>query len=195
MEKSKLYTRTGDKGTTSLVGGQRISKDDVRLEAYGTVDELNSWIGRIAAEVPDFRGDLDFRGRIIEFLRFVQCRLFDIGGALATDPEGPYAEMMSHPISADDLRRMECEIDTIDGRLPRLSSFVLPGSDPLSADAHIARTVCRRAERRIITLGKVSPVEPEIVAFVNRLSDYLFALARLFAINSGGDEIFWTKNC
>lgn len=185
MKKSKLYTRTGDAGTTSLIGGTRIAKNSPRLEAYGTVDELNSHIGLVNARTtdPDIRA----------MLTWIQHRLFDIGSCLACDPNGDF----SMPSGIDDaaIRRLECAIDALDSRVPPLNRFVLPGGSVESAEAHIARTVARRAERRILTLAGQSEVPPEVLRFINRLSDYLFVLARFNNINQNIDEIFWQKDC
>lgn len=185
MKKSIVYTRTGDSGTTSLVGGTRIGKDDPRIEAYGTVDELNSHIGLVAA------GNKD--PLIASTLNAVQHRLFDIGGYLACDPEGDFRLL---PGVADaDIALLETTIDAVDSRLPKLDRFVLPGGSLEAARAHVARTVCRRAERRIISLSAQAPVDPQVVAYVNRISDLLFVIARFNNINQNIDEIFWCKDC
>lgn len=183
--KSRLYTRTGDDGTTSLAGGTRAPKDSARLEAYGTLDELNSWLGLLAAAtaMPDNRRTM---------LRRIQNTLFDIGAELATEPE---SEWQPRPLPDTEVERLEGYIDEIDGSLPPLRRFVLPGGTPDSARANIARTVARRAERRIIALGRTAQVNPAIICYVNRLSDLLFALAREININTGTDEIFWQKDC
>lgn len=186
MEKSIIYTRTGDHGTTSLVGGTRADKDSARLEAYGTIDELNSHLGLLAS-------DTTLPTDVASTLHWIQHRLFDIGSYLACDPDGQF----QLPPGADPeaIRRLEHAIDTIDSQLPRLNQFVLPGGTPQAAQAHIARTVCRRAERRIIALSRTAPVDPAVIAFINRLSDYLFVLARFNNIRQNQHEIFWQKNC
>ena len=183
--KSKLYTRTGDDGTTSLVGGPRAPKDCERLEAYGTVDELNSWLGLLAASpsVGEARR---------HSIRIIQNRLFDIGAALATEPESAW-QPAQLPVEA--IEAVEHLIDEIDSQLPQVRQFVLPGGHPDAAWANVARTVARRAERRIIALSRVEPVDPAIIRYVNRLSDFLFALSREININNSIDEIFWQKNC
>ena len=183
--KSRLYTRTGDDGTTSLVGGARAPKDSLRLESYGTVDELNSWLGMLVASdvVPPQR-------RLV--LLEVQNHLFDIGAALATEPE---SQWQPAPIGKQPVERLEQAIDDVDSTLPPLRQFILPGGHPDAARANIARTVARRAERRIITLAREAAVDPDILRYINRLSDFLFALAREININTGHDEIFWQKNC
>ena len=175
MKKSSVYTRTGDAGMTSLVGGSRVSKSSDRLEAYGTIDELNSHIGLLAA-FPATTDDL--RALMLD----IQHTLFDIGGYLACDP-------------ASDFRLpIERTIDRLDSRLPAHNRFILPGGSMESAHCQIARTVCRRAERRIITLSAHSPVAPEVIAYVNRLSDLLFIIARNYNIRQNIAEIFWENS-
>lgn len=185
IKKSTLYTRTGDSGTTSLVGGQRADKDDPRLKAYGTVDELNSHLGLVCARATD--------PDLIETLRWIQHRLFDLGAYLACPPDGSFT--LPPGISEADIARLEKTIDMIDSRLPKLNRFVLPGGTVAAAEAHVARTVARRAERRIITLNRLCPIDPIAIRFINRLSDFLFAVARFNNVNSGVDEIFWQKDC
>ncbi len=182
--KSRLYTRTGDDGTTSLVGGTRAPKDSFRLEAYGTTDELNSWLGLLAASevISDVR-----RSQLLD----IQNTLFDIGAALATEPE---SQWQPAPLGTATVERLEKAIDEIDANLPALRQFILPGGHPDAARANIARTVARRAERRIIALSRHVKVDPDITRYINRLSDYLFALAREININSRQSEIFWQKH-
>lgn len=183
--KSRLYTRTGDDGTTSLVGGTRAPKDCPRLEAYGTLDELNSWLGLLAASahMPTGRRDM---------LHKIQNTLFDIGAELATEPESQWQPV---PLPDSAVTSLESYIDDIDSQLPPLRQFILPGGAPDAARANIARTVARRAERRIIALARTAAVNPNIIRYVNRLSDLLFALGREININTGNDEIFWQKDC
>ena len=183
--KSKLYTRRGDDGTTSLVGGTRVMKDSPRLQAYGTIDELNSWLGLLAASdaiAPDTRATL----------RSIQHRLFDIGAALATEPESAWQPQLPGQLA---IEHLEQAIDQIDATLPPLRQFVLPGGHPDAARANVARTVARRAERAIITLSQTTAVDPVILQYINRLSDFLFALSRQININANIDEIFWQKDC
>lgn len=183
--KSKLYTRRGDDGTTSLVGGTRVMKDSPRLQAYGTIDELNSWLGLLAASdaiAPDTRATL----------RSIQHRLFDIGAALATEPESAWQPQLP---GQQAIEHLEQAIDQIDATLPPLRQFVLPGGHPDAARANVARTVARRAERAIITLSQTTAVDPVILQYINRLSDFLFALSRQININANIDEIFWQKDC
>lgn len=183
--KSRLYTRTGDHGTTSLVGGSRVAKDDIRLEAYGTVDELNSWLGLLVASET-------IAEKRRQQLTSIQNRLFDIGAALATEPDSAWQPALP---GADGIAAIEAVIDEIDAALPPLRQFVLPGGHPDAARANIARTVARRAERRITTLARTVAIDPFIPQFVNRLSDLLFALGREINQQTGHAEIFWQKDC
>lgn len=180
-KKSLLYTRTGDTGTTSLVGGQRIGKDSVRLEAYGTVDELNSWMGLLAAEATD--------SAVTDIIYMVQNRLFDIGGYLATDGAEECRGLTNVHIE-----RLEKSIDRLDAAVEPMHCFVLPGGTAASARAQIARTVCRRAERRIIVLGRDAALDERVVRFVNRLSDWLFAYARALNASAGVADKPWQRD-
>ncbi|MBD5192169.1 MAG: cob(I)yrinic acid a,c-diamide adenosyltransferase [Bacteroidales bacterium] len=187
MEKSALYTRTGDAGTTSLVGGKRVSKTDPRLEAYGTVDELNSLLGTLAASS-------DIRDEDRHTIIYTQNKLFNIGAYLATDnPDNQPTECLGLGHTA--ISRIENEIDRMDNTVPPLNQFVLPGGSPLSSQANVARTVCRRCERRIIALQQTTHVDPAVTRFINRLSDYLFILGRYYNYLTETPEIFWDKNC
>jgi cob(I)alamin adenosyltransferase len=177
MKKSRIYTKTGDRGTTALVGGARVSKTHVRLEAYGTVDELNSLIGWLACEVKD--------AALRDALRFVQHKLFSVGAYLATDAEKPRCD-----ISPKDITRLEEQIDLLDGNLPPLRRFVLPGGNEAAARAHICRTVARRAERNAYRVAEQLEVADEALIFLNRLSDFLFVLAR-YESNKTAEEIYW----
>lgn len=165
----KLYTKTGDSGDTGLFGGLRVAKDDVRVEAYGTVDELSAAIGvaRAAGLVAEVDGVLEP----------IQADLFTLGAELAVAP-GKEDKLGMRPIDGDDIARLEGAIDAADGALEPLKSFVLPGGSPGAAALHLARTVCRRAERRVIAARSTTPVRAEVVIYLNRLSDLLFALAR-----------------
>lgn len=177
----KVYTRTGDNGTTSLVGGIRIAKDDPRLEAYGTVDELNSWLGLLESShaIPQAAH---------ETLSAAMNRLFDIGSALATEAASSW-QPAAFPAEAT--KALEDAIDQLESTLPRHNKFILPGGHPDAARANVARTVARRAERRIITLAGLVDVDTEIVKYVNRLSDYLFVLSRAINNNNQVPERFW----
>lgn len=186
MRKSLVYTKTGDKGTTGLVGGTRVPKTHIRLEAYGTVDELNAHIGLLMTYLTDDRDYL--------FMQKVQDKLFGVGSHLATDQEKIKLYDVS-VITVEDVESIEREIDAGDEILPELHSFVLPGGSRGSAVAHICRTICRRAERRILALTEQYPISPELLVYVNRLSDYLFVLSRKINFNEGKDEIFWNNSC
>lgn len=192
MKKSQLYTRTGDNGTTSLVGGQRIEKDNPRLEAYGTIDELNSWIGLVGATTSSTLPGAEDAAALFTF---IAGKLFDIGSYLATDPDGEFAHATANSIAPADIARLEDAIDAIDASPPPIRTFVLPAGTVAACNAHIARTVARRAERCIIALAGIAPVDPLVIGFVNRLSDLLFAIARFNNINNNVAEIFWVKDC
>ncbi|WP_294081885.1 cob(I)yrinic acid a,c-diamide adenosyltransferase [Proteiniphilum sp. UBA5384] len=183
MKKSIVYTKTGDKGMTSLVRGMRVSKTHVRLDAYGTVDELNSYIGWLICEVDDTIHR--------DFLRYIQHKLFTVGSYLATETENKDPKAASI-ISEKDISRIEEQIDIIDGRLPRLNRFVLPGGNEPASRAHICRTVARRAERNVYRVAEKFPVAEEVLIFLNRLSDYLFVFAR-YESNKTSEEIFWEQ--
>ncbi len=178
----KIYTKTGDDGTTGLIGGSRVKKYDVKLEAYGTVDELNSHIGLIlATEIDD---------RTKQFLLQVQSKLFIIGAQLATDVNtSSFKEQI--PCREEDILVMEQEIDYLLEELPQLQNFLLPSGSIGTAYAHVARTVCRRAERRIVELAEKEEVNENLIKYVNRLSDYLFALARKITHDLKLPENLW----
>ncbi len=178
----KIYTKTGDDGTSGLIGGTRVNKYDDRLEAYGTVDELNSWIGTIKSTIKE--------ENVLKTLEMVQNNLFVIGSHLATDDTKSDLKTKL-PCHDNDTKYLENEIDRMNEALPPLTNFILPGGLTSAGYCHIARTVCRRAERRIAALqGKVS-VHNNITIFVNRLSDYLFVLARYVNHLGGEKETIW----
>jgi cob(I)alamin adenosyltransferase len=180
---NRVYTRAGDDGTTALVGGQRVPKDSARIEAYGTIDELNSVIGVALTSV-------GIAPRLVAPLQTVQQVLFNLGSRLALDPAD--ADRIQLPsVSAAHTAALEALIDEWNEGLPALKSFVLPGGTPAAAQLHVARTVCRRAERVILALHRVDPVEAEVVAYVNRLSDLLFVAARVANVDAGIDEALW----
>lgn len=178
----RIYTGTGDDGTTSLVGGKRVPKTDIRLEAYGTVDELNAHLGLLATYIAD---DTDTAS-----LRWIQNLLFSIGGALATDT-ATTALPASCKVTEQDIRRIEQLIDEAGKSLPQQKAFILPGGCRAAAICHIARTVCRRAERCVLRLNNEYPQEPCLLVFLNRLSDYLFVMSRKTNYLSGSAEIYW----
>ena len=177
----KIYTKTGDQGMTSLFGGKRVSKADLRIDTYGTVDELNSWVGVVR--------DQDVNQSRKKILLTIQDRLFTIGSMLATEPGNTKVKIPV--LSADDVASLEHEIDAMDSALPAMRSFLLPGGHIAVSFAHVTRTVCRRAERLVIALNDTEPVDPLIIIYLNRLSDYLFVLARKMAGELGADEAPW----
>ena len=176
----RIYTKTGDQGKTALFGGRRVSKNDLRVEAYGTVDELNSFIGwlRDAIDNPHDR----------QVLYDIQNRLFTVGSTLASDPE-------KHPPTPDilqeDVSMLEQEIDRMDAELPPLKNFILPGGHTSVSVCHVCRTVCRRAERLVVALDQTEPVETLVLQYLNRLSDYFFMLARQLSKDLGVEEVIW----
>ncbi|MDE5625131.1 MAG: cob(I)yrinic acid a,c-diamide adenosyltransferase [Muribaculaceae bacterium] len=179
----KIYTRTGDAGQTSLVGGKRVSKSSVRLESYGTVDELNSHLGLLAA----YAGPIDPASAT--FVRAIQNKLFNLGAYLATDNTD--ISVAPSGIAQAEIQAMETEIDRLEESLPALTSFILPGGCQAACQANIARTVCRRAERRVIALSETAPVNPLAIGYLNRLSDYLFDLGRHLNHLSSTPEQSW----
>lgn len=187
MKKSPLYTRTGDAGTTSLVGGVRIKKSDLRIQSYGEVDELNSQLAVLVTSpnLPD-----EFRS----FFIYIQNKLFNIGAYLATDnSKNVPTECVG--LGHEAISRLEHEIDRLDSEVPPLTRFVLPGGSRRSAFAHVCRTICRRCERTIVALSEQTYVNPHILRFINRLSDFLFVFARFNNVTSQNEEIFWDKDC
>lgn len=181
----KIYTKNGDRGETSLLGGQRVPKDALRIEAYGTVDELNSVLGIARAHKPSAEVD--------EILGLIQSDLFVLGAELAASNEKRSA--MALPISEEHVARLEQTIDSIDARLPQLTTFIIPGGSPLAAQLHLARTVCRRAERLVVRLAKTEKVDALCTMYLNRLSDALFVIARYANHLSGVPETPWiSKN-
>ena len=193
----KIYTKTGDKGQTGLIGGRRVSKADLRIDAYGTVDELNSWIGLVR--------DQPVNADRKALLKEIQDRLFTVGAELATDPEKAPKQVMPAIVPAD-VTLLETSMDAMDSELPELRAFVLPGGHESVSFCHLARTVCRRAERLVIALNETLPqsassggparavpaaVDPLVIQYLNRLSDYLFMLSRKMAQDLGAEEIEW----
>ncbi|HZX57241.1 MAG TPA: cob(I)yrinic acid a,c-diamide adenosyltransferase [Mucilaginibacter sp.] len=164
----KIYTKTGDKGFTSLIGGTRVPKYHLRIESYGTVDELNSYVGMIR--------DQDISARDKDLLKQIQDRLFTIGSSLAADPEK--SKMIIPDLNLEDIELLEKEMDAINEHLPELRHFILPGGNNAISFCHIARCVCRRAERLAVHLATESNVDEKVTVYLNRLSDYLFVLAR-----------------
>ncbi len=186
MKITKVYTRTGDKGETSIVGGIRVKKSCERLEAYGTVDELSSHLGLLAAMLP--------QGEDRDLVIRIQRNLFNVCTNLATDQS--QTQLYPSAILADgEISLLEVEIDKIMKMLPERQGFILPGGTQAAAQAHVCRTVCRRAERRIVALSEVAQISPETQQYVNRLSDYLFVLAKKINFNTNVSEILWENVC
>lgn len=187
MRITKVYTKTGDKGKTRLAGGQLVWKDSLRVEAYGSVDELNAAIGSVYA----MREETSARDSLQDELRWVQNKLFDIGGLLATAPGQSFSNMPQ--ITSADTARLERLIDRCQLDLAPLKEFILPGGGTIGSQLHMARTICRRAERRCVSLMRKEPVMASIVEFLNRLSDTLFVLARWVAKEQGRTEVYWKR--
>ena len=184
----KVYTKTGDKGTTALFGGTRVPKDHIRIESYGTVDELNSYIGLIR--------DQDFNQHYKDVLIEIQDRLFTVGAILATPPEKEVMKngekrLQNLGILESDIELLEKEIDTMEEALPQMTHFVLPGGHTTVSYCHVARCVCRRAERLAVHLSHNEPVADIAIKYLNRLSDYLFVLARKLSHDLNADEVKW----
>ena len=184
----KIYTKTGDTGTTALFGGTRVSKNHIRIESYGTVDELNSHIGLVR--------DQNINQHYKDILIIIQDKLFTVGAILATDPNKAILksgkERLNIPkISKEDIELLEIEIDKMNESLPPMTNFVLPGGHQTVSFCHIARGVCRRAERLAVALNDLEPFQPESLTYLNRLSDYLFVLARKLSYDLQADEIKW----
>jgi len=177
----KIYTRTGDHGETGLFGGRRVPKDDARVEAYGDVDELAAFLG-LAASL------LSSQPEIVPDIEALQRDLFHLGAELATEPgHAPAAAL----IGDADIERLERKIDGAEAQLPALRNFILPGGTPGAAALHAARCVCRRAERRVVALARDGGMRPEVIRYLNRLSDWLFVLARLTNHRAGSSETIW----
>jgi len=177
MRLTKIYTRTGDQGTTRLANGDEVQKDSLRVIAYGDIDELNSFIGLVISQVVS--------KQVKRMLASIQHTLFDLGGELAS------ADMITGLVTAEHTVTLENYIDEVNAGLPPLEEFILPGGTEAAATLHLARSVCRRAERHIISLDQIEKVTPEILQYVNRLSDLLFVLARFENHRSGNQEIYW----
>ena len=186
MKITRFYTKTGDKGETSIVGGIRVKKSCERLEAYGTVDELSSQLGLLASLLPD--------GEDKSLIIRIQTNLFNVCTNLATDQsQTPLYD--SAKLADGEIELLEQEVDRIMKLLPERQGFILPGGCQAAAQAHVCRTVCRRAERRIVALSEVAQISPETLQYVNRLSDYLFVLAKKINFNAGVSEIVWQNVC
>lgn len=180
--KSNLYTRTGDTGSTSLVDGSRARKDSARIESYGNIDELSSALGLLAS---DRNCPEEIKGQV----ECIQHLMFEIGGYLATPVTGGEEPKLGAIV--EETSKLEGWIDSLDERTPKLRSFILPGGSETSCRCHLARTVCRRAERRIITLAAEEYVDPGVISYINRLSDYLFIVARYLNFLQGVEDVAW----
>ncbi len=177
----KIYTKTGDKGYTSLIGGTRVPKHHIRIESYGTVDELNSYVGLIR--------DQDIAAHDQSILKEIQDRLFTIGSTLASDPEK--SRMKIPDLKEADIELLEKQMDDMNAILPPLKHFILPGGNVIASYCHIARCVCRRAERQIVHLAELEWVDEKVVIYMNRLSDYLFMLSRKVVFDNKNEENIW----
>ena len=177
----KIYTKTGDQGTTALFGGKRVSKSDLRIETYGTIDEVNSWVGVLR--------DQEVNGKRNEELVEIQDRLFTIGSILAVEPGNTKVKVPA--LSPEDVTFLEKRIDTMESGLEPMKVFVLPGGHSSVSFGHVTRTVCRRAERLVIALGQAEQVDPLVVQYLNRLSDYFFVLCRAMSSELKAPETPW----
>jgi cob(I)alamin adenosyltransferase len=184
----KIYTKTGDKGQTGLLGGTRVPKHNIRIEAYGTIDELNSWIGLLRDSIASNELIADSRQQIAILVE-TQDRLFTIGSSLASDPKKSKVKIPH--LKEDDIILFEREMDNMDTVLPPMKNFVLPGGHELVSKCHITRCVCRRAERRVNNLAENEPVDELVIKYLNRLSDYLFMLSRKLAHDLDAPETAW----
>ncbi len=180
----KIYTKTGDKGQTSLWGGARVPKHHIRIEAYGTVDELNSYLGVVRDQLQDEELRTD--------LKIIQDRLFTLGSILATDPEKS-GKIQTPDLFESDIEQLETWIDNMESLLPELKNFILPGGHQAVSFCHVARCVCRRAERLSVALNENEPVNELVLQYLNRLSDYLFVLSRRIGQLYGVEEVIWNQ--
>lgn len=189
---NRVYTRHGDQGETALAGGQRVPKDSPRIEAYGTVDELNSFLGAVRATVAELAPPDPRLGELAGILLRVQHELFNLGSILATLPEDVHPRQAR--VTDAEIAQLEGEMDRMNQDLSPLRSFVLPGASRLNAELHICRTVCRRAERACVSLAREEPVPPEAVRYLNRLGDALFVWSRWASHVTGVPETLWEPN-
>lgn len=178
----KIYTKTGDEGFTSLYGGKRVTKNHARIEAYGTIDELNSFIGLLR--------DQDIAKHYKDFLLVIQTELFSVGAIMAT-PNDNQKRLNIQKVSPEAITLLENAIDHMDEQLPQMTHFILPGGHPIVSYCHVSRSVCRRAERLAYELNHFEPLDAEVLKYLNRLSDYLFVLARKLSLELKVDEVKW----
>ena len=189
---NRIYTKGGDKGETGLAGGQRVPKDSPRIEAYGTVDELNAFIGLASVTCGEESARALRLGKLMDILRRVQHELFNLGSQLSTLPKDLHPKQAR--ITTAEIEQLEREIDEMNEELPPLRSFVLPGGTRLNAELHAARTICRRAERLTVALARVEETPPDAVRYLNRLSDALFVWSRWSSYVLGAPEVLWDPN-
>jgi len=189
---NRIYTKRGDTGETSLAGGQRVTKDSARIEAYGTVDELNAFAGLAVVSCEEMVAKDPQIGLLLVILRRVQHELFNLGSILATLPEDVHPKQAR--ITPAEISQLEREIDGMNESLPPLRSFVLPGGTRLNAELHVTRTICRRAERLLIALAREESIPPETIQYLNRLSDAMFVWSRWVNHAVGAPEILWQPN-
>jgi cob(I)alamin adenosyltransferase len=184
-----LYTGSGDDGSTGLFGGDRVGKEHPRVEAYGTVDELNAWLGLAAAACDR---DRPVHAKMLSILTDAQRRLLDLGAELAAPADGPHRDK-TPSITADHIKAVEAAIDEIDSGNEPLREFILPGGNELAARLHAARTVCRRAERRIVVVARIGDLNRLAIVYVNRVGDLLFAMARRANADAGNPDVLWKQ--
>jgi len=189
---NRIYTKRGDTGETSLAGGQRVAKDSARIEAYGTVDELNAFTGLAVVSCEEMTQRNPRLGHLLPILRRVQHELFNLGSILATLPQDVHPKQAR--ITPAEVSQLEREIDSMNESLPALRSFVLPGGTRLNAELHVIRTICRRAERLLISLSRVEDVPAEAIQYLNRLSDAMFVWSRWVNHSTGAPEVLWQPN-
>jgi cob(I)alamin adenosyltransferase len=189
---NRVYTRTGDQGETGLAGGQRVPKDGARIATYGTVDELNAFVGLARVTATEIAGEEPRMAVLAAIMLRVQHELFNLGSVLATMPEDVHPKQAR--VTDAEVAQLELEMDRMNEDLPPLRSFVLPGGSRLNAELHVCRTVCRRAERFCVALGRVESVPPEAVRYLNRLSDGLFVWSRWASHITGAPETLWQPN-
>jgi cob(I)alamin adenosyltransferase len=189
---NRIYTKTGDKGETSLVGGQRLQKDDLRIEAYGTVDELNAFVGAACLTADGLAPSYQDILQMALILKRVQHELFNLGSILATKPEDVHPKQPR--ITEAEIELLESEIDQMNADLPALRSFVLPGGCRLNVELHLCRTVCRRAERICVALARQEEIPPEVIRYLNRLSDAFFVWSRWVTHRLNAPEVLWEPN-
>ena len=189
---NRIYTRRGDQGSTSLVGGQHVPKDSLRIESYGTIDELNAAIGLATVTLDELTGHRKDTGRMLAILRRVQHELFNLGSILATLPEDVHPRQPR--VTQGEIDQLEREIDEMNEPLGPLRSFVLPGGSRINAELHLCRTICRRAERVLVALARQETVPPEAITYLNRLSDALFVWSRWVNWKTGAPEVLWEPN-